>query len=53
MFIHLLALYGILLLAMGVLGNEAELVVLGLVMLFVGNMHRVAKAISKSRRVNF
>ena len=54
MFIHLLAVYGVLLLAMGVLGNEVELVALGLAMLFVGNLHRVAKAISRPRRrVNF
>ena len=43
MFIHMATVYGGFLLVMGVMGNEYELAVLGLAMMFLGNLHRLGK----------
>jgi hypothetical protein len=50
MFILMLVIYGGFVLAMGLLGSEPELVALGLVMIFLGNLHRLGRAIIKSRK---
>jgi hypothetical protein len=50
MFILMLAIYGGFVLAMGVVGNEPELVALGLVMIFLGNLHRLGRAIIKTNK---
>ncbi|ACB38969.1 hypothetical protein [Pyrobaculum neutrophilum] len=50
MFIHMVAVYGAVVLAMGAIGGEPELVALGLTMLLLGNMHRLGKALSRQRK---
>ncbi|ABL88231.1 conserved hypothetical protein [Pyrobaculum islandicum DSM 4184] len=50
MFIYMMAIYGAIVLAMGVVGNEAELVVFGLVMLFLGNLHRLGKVLLRAQK---
>jgi len=47
MFIHMATAYGAVVLVMGVVGNEPELVFLGLVMMFLGNLHRLSRIIIK------
>ncbi|MFN7105691.1 MAG: hypothetical protein ACK4M3_03805 [Pyrobaculum sp.] len=39
----MLSLYGVVVTLMGIVGNEAELTVVGLVMLFIGNLHILGK----------
>ncbi|WP_245218327.1 hypothetical protein [Pyrobaculum islandicum] len=46
----MMAIYGAIVLAMGVVGNEAELVVFGLVMLFLGNLHRLGKVLLRAQK---
>lgn len=50
MFIYMVAVYGALVTLMGALGNEAELVAVGLLMMFVGNLHRIGKFASRFHR---
>ncbi|WP_262373942.1 hypothetical protein [Pyrobaculum arsenaticum] len=42
--------YGGFLLVMGVMGNEYELVVLGLAMMFLGNLHRLGKIVMRRNK---
>jgi len=52
MFIYMVAIYGVLLALLGALGNEAELVAVGLFMIFIGNLHQLSKALLKIYRKN-
>jgi len=49
MFVHLLSAYGVILMAMGAFGNEGELVVLGLLMVVLGNLHRIGAFATKRK----
>jgi len=49
MFVHLLSAYGVILMAMGAFGNESELVVLGLLMVVLGNLHRIGGFAAKRK----
>ncbi len=49
-FIYMAAAYGVAVLIMGVVGNEPELVLLGLAMMFLGNLHRLGKFLIKMRK---
>jgi hypothetical protein len=42
--------YGAIVLTMGVLGNELELVIAGLAMIFLGNLHRVGKLLLRTQK---
>jgi len=42
--------YGAVVLIMGVVGNEPELVLLGLTMMFLGNLHRLGKFLIKMQK---
>jgi hypothetical protein len=44
--------YGAIVLIMGVLGNEPELVTAGLAMIFLGNLHRVGKLLLRIRNTH-
>ncbi len=44
--------YGAIVLMMGVLGNEPELVIAGLAMIFLGNLHRVGKLLLRIRNTH-
>jgi hypothetical protein len=42
--------YGAVVLIMGVIGNEPELVLLGLAMMFLGNLHRLGRFLIKMQK---
>jgi hypothetical protein len=44
--------YGAIVLMIGVLGNEPELVIAGLAMIFLGNLHRVGKLLLRIRNTH-
>ncbi|MFZ8838590.1 MAG: hypothetical protein ACO2PM_06545 [Pyrobaculum sp.] len=50
MFIYMAAIYGAVVLIMGVVGNEPELVLLGLAMMFLGNLHRLGRFLVKMQK---
>jgi len=49
-FIYMAVIYGAIVLMMGVLGNEPELVIAGLAMIFLGNLHRVGKLLLRIQK---
>lgn len=49
-FVYMLSIYGAILFAVGILGGEAYLAAVGVVLLLVGSVHVVAKLIMAVRR---